>query len=181
MSEYWSETEVVMQRIDNIINELKMIMQNNGISQSAIVTLLDGKCARNTILNVFKGDKNDSDPRLSTFLMILDACGVELRLDTERSKEAILSGDIAEYRAEVERIRAELEAANSRRDYLQERYDELIDKNTTLTTSVGKQQAQIEKYMERMEKAENALYAANEDARRKDAKISELLSKGGKW
>ena len=181
MSEYWSETEVVMQRIDNIINELKMIMQKNGISQSAIVNLLDGRCARNTILNVFKGDKNDSDPRLSTFLMILDACGVELRLDTERSKEAILSGDIAEYRAEVERIRAELEAVKSRRDYLQERYDELIDKNTTLTNSVGKQQAQIEKYMERMEKAENALYAANEDARRKDAKISELLSKGGQW
>ncbi len=170
-----------MQRIDNIINELKMIMQNNGISQSAIVTLLDGKCARNTILNVFKGDKNDSDPRLSTFLMILDACGVELRLDTERSKEAILSGDIAEYRAEVERIRAELEAAKSRRDYLQERYDELIDKNTTLTNSVGKQQAQIEKYMERMEKAENALYAANENIARKDAKIVELLSKIGKW
>ena len=181
MSEYWSGTEVVMQRIDNIINELKMIMQKNGISQSAIVNLLDGRCARNTILNVFKGDKNDSDPRLSTFLMILDACGVELRLDTERSKEAILSGDIAEYRAEVERIRAELEAANSRRDYLQERYDELIEKNTTLTNSVGKQQAQIEKYMERMERAENALYAANENIARKDAKIVELLSKSGKW
>lgn len=178
MSTDYDLSGVTMQQIDKIINELKAIMQNTDISQTALVTMLDGKCARNTVLSVMKGE---ADPRLSTFLMLLDAVGVELRLDTERSKEAILSGDIAEYRAEAERLRAELEAANSRRDYLQERYDELIEKNTTLTTSVGKQQAQIEKYMERMERAENALYAANENIARKDAKIVELLSKSGKW
>ena len=178
MAEYWGNT---MQKIDSIIAELKMIMQNNDITQTKIVNILDGKCARNTILTFFKGDHGETDPRLSTLLMILDACGVQLRLETERSREAILSGDIAAYRAEVEQMRSELEEIKKSRDFLQERYTELIEKNTTLTNAVEKQQGQIERYMLRMEKAENALYDANDNIKRKDAKIVELLEKYGSW
>lgn len=175
------ESEKIMQRIDNIISELKTIMQSNGISQTAIVNALDGKCARNTVLSVLKGDRGEADPRLSTLLMILDACAVELRLETDRSREAILSGDIAAYRAEVEAARSRLAEVERDKDFYKERYEELIDKNTVLTQTVSKQQAQIEKYMARMERAEDALYAANADSRRKDAKIVELLSAQGKW
>ena len=174
-----------MKQINDIVKEIKGIMQFAGISVNSIVTSLNGKCSRQTILNFFGGD---ADCKLSTLLMILRAVGADIRIDTDMSKEAIISDDIAAYRAEVEQLRAALEQSNTEsgelrkaRDFLQTRYEELIDKNTALTKAVEKQQTQIEKYMERMERAENALYAANEDARRKDAKISELLSKGGQW
>ncbi len=164
-----------MQKIDNIISELKMIMQNNDITQAKIVNILDGKCARNTILTFFKGDKaGEADPRLSTLLMILDACGVELRLETERSREAIMSGDIAAYRTEAEQIRTELEAVREDKNFYKVRYEELIDKNTALTRTVEKQQGQIDKYIDRMAKAEDAIY-------RKDARIVELSKLCGKW
>lgn len=167
-----------MRRIYEIVNEIKMIMQDNDISQGSIVSALDGKAARNTILTFFKGD---ADCKLSTFLMILEACGVDLRLETERSKEAILSGDIAAYRTEVERIRSELERVSQNRDFLQKRYEELIDKNTVMTSTIEKQQNQIEKYMARMEKAEEALYKAVDDIRRKDLRIVELSKENNKW
>lgn len=178
MTSDYNYSEVDMQKVDKLIGQLKMIMQDNGITQTSLVSLLDGKVARNTILSVLK---EDADCKLSTLLMILDACGVDLRLETERSREAILSGDIAEYRAETERLRSELEEEKSNKDFYKVRYEELIDKNTSLTTTIEKQQNTIEKYMSRMEKAENALYSANEDMRRKDAKIVELMKSLGKW
>lgn len=171
----WSELE--MQKIDLLVSQLKSIMQDNGISQTTVVSILDGKCAKNTILSLFKGD---ADCRLSTFLMILESCGVELRLETEKSREAILSGDIAEYRATAENLRAELSKAEEEKNQCNARYSELIEKNTLLTDTIAKQQKQIEKYMERMENAENALYSANADMRRKDARIVSLLEKLGK-
>lgn len=174
-----------MQQIANIISELKMIMHDNDISQTSIINALDGKCARNTILNFYKGD---ADCKLSTLLMILDACGVELRLETDRSKEAILSGDIAAYRTEVDNLRSELERSEEGSRFYKERYSELIDKNTDLTHTImdqqhqiAKQQGQIEKYMERMEKQENFNHAMYEDVQRKDAKIVELLKTVKKW
>ena len=170
--------EVPMQKIDSIVSELKSIMQDSDISQTSVVSSLDGKCARNTILSFFKGD---ADCRLSTLLMILDACGVDLRLETERSKQAILSGDISEYRVESEKMRADLAETTADRDFYKSRYEELIDKNTTLTETVSKQQGQIERYMQRMEHAEEAMYSAVDDSRRKDAKIVELLKALGKW
>lgn len=169
----------VMQRIDGIISELKMIMQESGITQTGIVTMLDGKCSRNTIISFF--NKSETDPRLTTLLMILDACGVKLRLDTERSREAIISGDIEAYRTETEALRTELEKTQSSLEFFKSRYEELIDKNTVMTRTIDKQQAQIEKYMTRMENAENAIYDANEDIRRKDARIVELSKKLGIW
>ena len=172
----WSDLD--MQKIDFIVSELKNIMQSSDISQTAVVNLLDGKCARNTILSFFKGD---ADCKLSTLLMILDACGVELRLETERSRQAILSGDIAEYRAEAEQLRSDLIAEKSNSDFYKSRYEELIDKNTSLTNAIEKQQEQIERYMIRMEHAEEALYSSNADSRRKDEKIVELLKAAGKW
>lgn len=171
-------SEVDMQKINSITDELKMIMRENDISQTSVVNLLEGKCARNTVLSFFKGD---ADCKLSTLLMILDSCGVELRLETERSRQAILNRDIAEYREEAEKLHSELSDVKDNRDFYKERYEELIDKNTVLTKTIDKQQTQIEKYMERMEKAEEALYSANEDARRKDKKIVELMEKLGKW
>lgn len=173
---HFGETD--MQKIDSIVNELKNIMQDTDITQTALVSLLDGKCARNTILSLFK---SDADCRLSTFLMILDACGVDLRLETERSKQAILSGDISDYRVEAEQMRSDLTAAIEDRDFYKTRYEELIDKNTALTNTVEKQQTTIETYMRRMEHAEEALYSSNADVRRKDAKIVELLTELGKW
>lgn len=167
-----------MQRIDNLVSELKAIMQDGSISQYGVVNALDGKCARNTILTFFKGD---ADCKLSTLLMILDACGVELRLETEKSREAIMAGDIAAYRTEAEQLRTELENASTDKEFYKSRYEELIEKNTALTSAIEKQQNQIERYMARMEKAEDAIYAANENIRRKDAKIVELLNKAGKW
>lgn len=164
-------SEADMQQIEKIVNELKTIMQSSDISQTRIVNALDGKCARNTILSFFKGD---ADCKLSTLLMILDACGVELRMETERSRQAILSGDIAEYRAEVERVRSDLSSVQADRDFYKTRYEELVDKNTALTNTVEKQQGQIEKYMQRMERAEDAIY-------RKDARIVELSKLCGKW
>lgn len=173
------ETGALMQRIDNFISELKMIMQDSGISQTKLVGILDGKCARNTVLGFFS--KSDPDPRISTFLMILDACGVEMRLETERSREALMSGDIAAYREETERLRTDLAKSEESLSFFKSRYEELIDKNTALTLTVEKQQAQIEKYMQRMENAENALYAAQENISRKDARIVELSKKIGLW
>lgn len=170
--------DIDMQKIDSVVNELKTIMQSSDISQSSIINALDGKCARNTILSFFKGD---ADCKLSTLLMILDACGVEMRLETERSRQAILSGDIAEYRAEAEQLRTELADVESNRDFYKTHYEELIDKNTALTGIVEKQQGQIERYMARMEHAEEALYSSNADSRRKDEKIVELLKALGKW
>ena len=172
-------SDIQMQKIESIVAELKTIMQNNGITQTRIVTTLDGWCSRNTIINFL--NKDDADPKLSTLLMILDACGVELRLDTERSKEAIMSGDIASYRTEAEALRSELDAVKKDLDFFKSRYEELIDKNTALTKTVEKQQAQIEKYMQRMENADNALYAAQDDVRRKDARIVELSKKLDMW
>ena len=181
MSKELAESGSVMQRIDGLINELKTIMADNGISQTRIVSALDGKCSRNTVLNVFKGDREDADPKLSTLLMILDACRVELRLETERSREAIMSGDIASYRADVENIRAELEKTEKERDFFKSRYEELADKNTSMTSTIEKQQAQIETYMARMQRAEEALYSTQDDIRRKDARIVELSKQLGKW
>ena len=163
-----------MQQIRDIVSQLRAIMQDNNISQNALVNALDGKCAKNTILTFCKGD---ADCKLSTLLMVLDACGVELRLDTERSREAIMAGDIAAYRTETERLRAEVEKRTADKDALQARYDELIDKNTKLTSTIEKQQGQIDRYMTRMEKAENEIYSALSDIRRKDAKIVELMGK----
>lgn len=171
-------SEVDMQRIELIVSELKTIMESNNISQNSIISALDGKCSRTTILSFFKGDK---DCKLSTLLMVMDACRTELRIDTEKSKEAILSGDIAEYRAESEQLRSELDKVNNDIEFYKKRYEELIEKNTILTDTVSKQQQQIEKYMQRMENAENALYKTNEDIRRKDAKIVQLLEQLGKW
>ena len=161
-----------MQRIDNIINQLRTIMQDNGISTNRIVNLLDGKCARNTVLAFF--NKGEADPKLSTLLMILDACGVDLRLETERSREAILSGDIASYRADLEQARAELDKAKADADFYKSRYEEVSEKNTALTNTVAKQQSQIDRYIDRMEKAEDAIY-------RKDARIVELSKLCNKW
>lgn len=175
------ESEKTMQRIDSLISELKMIMQANGISQTSIINALEGKCARNTVLSVLNGDRGKTDPRLSTLLMILDACAVELRMETDRSREAILSGDIAAYRTEIEQLRTELDHITKEKEYFQGRFDELVEKNTVLTKTVDKQQSHIERYMARMERAEDALYAANADSRRKDAKIVELLTREGKW
>lgn len=171
-------SEVDMQKIDTIVNELKTIMQSNDISQNFIISALEGKCARNTILSFYKGD---ADCKLSTLLMILDACGVDLRFETERSREAILGGDISEYRQEAETLRSELVSTTADRDFYKSRYEELIGKNTALTKIVEKQQTQIEKYMERMEHAEEALYSSNADARRKDERIVELSKALGKW
>lgn len=167
-----------MQQINGIVQQIKNIMADKGISQTQLVNLLDGKVARSTVLRVFK----DADCTLSTLLIILDACGIEIRLDTDRSKEAILAGDIASYRQENEKMREALNASEEEKTFFRDRYEELIDKNTDLTGTITKQQsqidkmqAQIEKYMERMERSENALYASNEDSRRKDAKIVELM------
>lgn len=167
-----------MQKTENLVNELRMIMSDGGITQTKIVNALEAKCARNTVLGFFKGD---GDPRLSTLLMILDACGVELRLETERSRAAIMAGDIAAYRAEIEEKRAALEKTERDRDFFKARYEELIEKNTALTQSIAKQQTQIETYMTRMQRAEEALYSTQDDIRRKDARIVELSKQLGKW
>ena len=92
-----------------------------------------------------------------------------------------MSGDIASYRTEAESLRSEVDATKKDLDFFKGRYEELIDKNTALTKTVEKQQAQIEKYMQRMENADNALYAAQDDVRRKDARIVELSKKLDMW
>ena len=176
MTEYIGEID--MQQIGGIVNELKTIMQSADISVNQIVNALDGKCSRNTILNFFKGD---ADCKLTTFIMILDAVGAELRMETERSKEAILAGDIAAYRKEAEELRSELQSMKERMDYFKEKYEEVSEKNRQLTETTTKQQNTIEKYMIRMEKAENALYDLNESIKRKDARIVELSKLCDKW
>lgn len=173
------ESEKTMQKIDALVSELKTIMQSNDITQTWLVNTLKDKCSRNTILAFMT--KADADPKLSTLLMILDACGVDIRFETERSREAVISGDIAAYRTETESLRAELESMEKDRDYFKSRYEKLIEKNTALTSAVEKQQGQIEKYMLRMENAENALYTAHENIQRKDARIVELSKKLGMW
>lgn len=191
--------DIDMQQIGSIVDELKTIMNDSSISQTHIVNALDNKCSKNTILTFFKGD---SDCKLSTLLMILDACGANLRIDTERSKESILAGDIASYRTDAENLRSELEHTEAEKKYFQDRFDELVNKNTSLAetidkqqetidkqqetidkqqAAIGKQQAIIDKYMLRMEEAEKALYAVNADCRRKDARIVELSKECNKW
>lgn len=167
-----------VQQIDSIVKELKTIMQDNDISQNHLVNALDGKCARNTILKFLQGD---ADCKLSTLLMILDACGANLRIDTERSRESILSGDIASYRTEIEKLRSDLEHTEAERKYFQDRFDELVDKNTFLAQTIDKQQATIDRYMLRTEKHENALFDALENIKRKDARIVELMKEADRW
>ena len=167
-----------MQQINSIVNELKAIMQDNDISQNKIINVLGDKCSRNTILSFFKGD---SDCKLSTLLMIMEACGADLRIETERSREAIIAGDIASYRSENEQLRSEIETVRKDKDFIQERYTELIEKNTTLTNAVEKMQGTIDRYMTRMENAENALYTAMDNIRRKDERIVELSKICDKW
>lgn len=171
-------TGAEMKKIDNIVRQIRTIMETNSISQNFIVAAADGKCSRSTILNFLKGD---GDCKMSTFLLILDIIGAELRIDTEMSKEAILSGDIAEYRTQAEQNREKILEFEKENELLQDRYNELIEKNTVLTQTVGKQQTQIEKYMERMEKAENALYEANSNIKRKDERIVELSQRLNIW
>ena len=173
----YQQSEVPMQRIDSIVSELKSIMDSNGISQNFIINTLDGKCSKNTISTFFKGDK---DCKLTTLLLILESCNIDMRFETEKSREAILSGDIAEYRKEAEQLRSDAAKAEEDRDFYKTRYEELIDKNTSMTKIIEKQQGQIEKYMERMENAENALYSANTDIRRKDSMIVDLLKESGR-
>lgn len=178
LDNYCQQSEVFMQRIDTIVSQLKSIMDSSGISQNFIISALDGKCSRNTILSFFKGD---SDCKLTTLLMVLEACNTQLRFDTEMSKEAILSGDISEYRAIADNLRDELTKTAESLNFYQTRYQELIDKNTSLTNTIEKQQELINRYIVRMENAENALYSANADIRRKDAKIVDLMKKYGQW
>lgn len=173
------DCEVQMQKIDSIISELKMIMQENDLSQTWLVNTLKDRCSRNTITTFL--NKEETDTRLSTLLMILDACRVELRLETERSREAMIRGDIAAYREETEKLRAALELSDKDLQFFRGRYEELIEKNTELTKMVSKQQDQIEKYMARTEKLETSNAASQEDIRRKDARIVELSKKLGIW
>ena len=179
-----------MQQINSIVGQLRAIMQDGGISQTHIINVLDGKVARNTVLSFFK----DADCKLSTLLMILDACGVDLRLETELSRAAIMNDDISAYRQKADEASNKLKEEQDKCSYIQQRNKELTDKNASLTRTVSdqqtqidkmqsqidKMQSQIEKYMERMEKAENALYLSNADCRRKDAKIVELLNEKAK-
>lgn len=167
-----------MQQIDNLVNEMKTIMQSADISTNQLVKMLEDKCSKNTILTFMKGD---SDCKLSTFLLILDAIRAEIRLDTERSKEAIIAGDIASYRNEAEQLRTKIEKMEIDRDYFKEKYEELAEKNRQLTETTTKQQNTIEKYMERMEKHETALYSALENIKRKDERIVELSKLCDKW
>ena len=167
-----------MQRIYDVVSQIKMIMQSNDISQNSVINTLDGKCTRNTILTFFKGD---ADCKLSTLMMILAAVGADMRIDTERSREAIISGDISEYRSETEALRTAYKELEAEKDAIQNRYSELIDKNTALTTTIEKQQKMIEQFTERMAKANEALYDAVKDIRRKDARIVELSKEAKKW
>ena len=167
-----------MQQINAIVSQLKTIMQDSSISLNHVVSLLEDKCSRNTILPFMKGD---SDCKLSTLLMILDALGADLRIETERSREAIISGDIASYRTETEQLRAKLAEVEKDKEFFKTRYDELIEKNTQLTNTVAKMQGTIDRYMQRMENAENALYTAMDNIRRKDERIVELSKACGKW
>lgn len=170
--------EYQMQQIYNIVNELKTIMQDGSISVTSIISALEDKCSRNTILTFFKGD---SDCKLSTLLMILDACGADLRIDTDRSRESILAGDIASYRTEIENLRSELEHTKEEKNYFQGRFDELVEKNTLLAQTIDKQQATIDRYMMRTERHETALFDALENIKRKDARIVELQKECNKW
>lgn len=178
LTDYINEGDIEMQHIDNIVKELKTIMQDNGISQNQVVNALDSKCSRNTILNFFKAD---ADCKLSTLLMILEACGADLRIETERSKEAIMSGDIASYRAEIEQLRSQLNAVTADKNFFVNRYTEISEKNTQLTSTLEKQQNIIDRYMVRMENSENALYQAMDSLKRKDARIVELQKECNKW
>lgn len=160
-----------MKQISDIINELKGIMQLNSISQNSVINALDGKCSRQTILNFFKGD---ADCKVSTFLMIIRAVGAEIRIDTEMSKEAIMSGDIAAYRSEAETLRAALEDTAKALEEERAYNSDLKEKNAKLTNTVEKQQNQIDRYIDRMEKAEQNIY-------RKDERIVELSKRLGLW
>lgn len=161
----------IMKQIESIVNQIRTIMKSNGISQNFIINATDGKCSRATIINFLSGQM---DCKMSTLLIILEVIGAQLRIETEMSKEALLAGDISAYREKTERLRMELAAVTESRDFFKSRYEELIDKNTALTATVEKQQNQIERYMARMERAEDAIY-------RKDSRIVELSKLCGKW
>ncbi len=163
--------EVDMQELNDVVAQIRTIMQTSGYSQNALINALDGKVARNTIMAFLKGE---ADCKVSTLLLMLDAIRADLRIDTEMSKEALMSGDISEYRTQTERYREQLEDAIKSRDFLQTRYEELIDKNTALTRTIEKQQEQIDRYIERMDRAE-------QNIERKDKRIVELSQRLGLW
>lgn len=160
-----------MQEIKNLTQQISTIMKDNGISQTFIVNALDGKCSRMTILNLFKGD---GDFKVSTLLMVLDVIGAELRLETEKSREAIMAGDIAVYRVENEQLRTELDKERSANAVLTSRVDDLQASNARLTATVESQQQTINRYIERMDRAEQRLDS-------KDERIEELSRRLGIW
>ena len=160
-----------MQEIKNLVQQISTIMKDNGISQTSIVNALDGKCSRMTILNLFKGD---GDFKVSTLLMVLDVIGADLHLETEKSREAIMAGDIASYRAETEQLRVKVAEQQAAAENAAQRITELQEKNGTLTGIVDSQQRVINRYIERMDLAE-------QDLRRKDKKIDDLCKKLNLW
>lgn len=161
----------IMKQIDNLIQQIKTIMQVNGISQRFVIASAEGRCSRSTILNFFKGD---GDCKMSTFLLVLEIIGAKLHIETEMSKEALMAGDISEYRAKIDLLSEQLSEVSSARDTLQIRYNELIDKNTALTRTLEKQQEQIDRYIERMDRAE-------QNIERKDKRIVELSQRLNIW
>lgn len=160
-----------MQEIKNLVQQISTIMKDNGISQTSIVNALDGKCSRMTILNLFKGD---GDFKVSTLLMVLDVIGADLHLETEKSRAAIMAGDIADYRAETEQLRVKVAEQQAAAENAAQRITELQEKNGKLTDTVESQQRVINRYIERMDLAE-------QDLRRKDKKIDDLCIKFNIW
>ena len=160
-----------MQEIKNIVDQINMIMRDGNISQNSVVNALEGKCARATVLNIFKGE---GDFKLSSLLMVLEVIGVDLRLETEKSREAIMAGDIAAYRVDNEKLRSDLEKERSANAVLNARVNDLQASNVRLTGTVESQQQTINRYIERMDRAEQRLDS-------KDERIVELSRRLGIW
>lgn len=160
-----------MQEIKDIITQINMIMHDGGISQTSVVNALDNKCSRVTILNLLKGD---GDFKMSTLMMVLDVIGVTLRLETEKSREAIMAGDIAVYRTETEHLRTDLESVCSERDAALSRVVELQEQVKKLTGIADSQQHVINRYIERID-----AYEQRND--RKDDRIEALEKRLGIW
>lgn len=164
-------SEVNMQDINNVVAQIKTIMQASGYSQNALINALDGKVARNTISAFLRGE---ADCKVSTLLLMLDALRADLRIDTEMSKEAIASGDISGYRIEAQALRDEIADAGEKLRAANERIADLQSKNEKLTNTIESQQHTINRYIERMDRAE-------QNIDRKDQRIVELSQRLGLW
>lgn len=161
-----------MVNMPNLLSQLVAIKEQSGISVSQILLRTNNKYSKTTVVNFFQN--KTANPNMETFVDLANACGADVILQTESSKRAEIRGDVEDIRLEYAEKLEELDRAKAEIKRLRDLHDEQLKQNSELSSAVKKQQDTIDRFISRMEKAEDAMY-------RKDARIVELSKACGMW